>query len=88
MLIDGEELKLTFSESRQLARVRNIKINKDDINSIFEASTGWITGTILILEYLRQPGNQKTISERSSGQVLYDYIAQEIFSAFDENSNL
>ena len=86
LLIDGDDLKLTSNENIQLAKIRDVKSSKEALKTIHQASAGWITGVILMMEYTRQSRQTGQVAYAESGSILYDYVAEEIFTGFDKST--
>jgi hypothetical protein len=84
--VEGESLILSVEEFRQLAKMRGMNLSATDLERIYQHSAGWVTGAILMLEFTRGARNLDRPQMQGSGAVLYDYVAQEVFSGFDEVS--
>lgn len=82
-LIDADDLKLTNEECFQIAKLRKAEVSKDALEKIIQTTAGWITGSIIMLEYTKQSRQLDKRQFGTPGNVLYDYIANEIFSGFD-----
>jgi len=83
-LIDGEDLKLNEEESKSLARIRDPGIKLDTIEKVQELTAGWMTGTILMYEYAKQSDKLGQSIHGKTGEILFDYVAEEVFNTFDE----
>lgn len=84
--LDADDLRLGGEECRQLALLRRAELPPEEVDRIFQASAGWVTGAILMLEYARPARRLGRAALGEDGGVLYDYIALEVFSAFDERT--
>lgn len=85
-LMGADELRLSADECRQLALVRRAELSPEDVDRIFQASAGWVTGAILMLEYARPAKRLGRSAFQNDGGVLYDYVALEVFSGFDDRT--
>lgn len=83
--LEGAELALSLEEFRQLARLRGMTVRDADLERIHQHSSGWVTGAILMLELARKFPDLKRPPVQSSGALLYDYVAQEVFAGFDNS---
>ena len=84
--LGAEDLRLSADECRQLAVLRRAELTPEDVDQIAQASAGWVTGAILMLEYARPAKRLGRSAFQSDGGVLYDYVALEVFSGFDERT--
>ena len=86
-LIDGEELRLTRDESKQVVRLQ-ATLDDDAVDVLHERSGGWAAGLVLMAEHARRfAPRQDTVLE--SHKMVFDYFAGEIFSrATPENQRL
>ena len=79
-LIDGEDLKLNEEESQSIAGIRSPGLKPDTIKRVQELTAGWMTGTILMYEYAKQSGNMERDTLDRTGNILFDYVAEEVFN--------
>ena len=84
--IDGNDLTLNNEEFMQLAQLRQSNMSEDILNSVLQASAGWFAGCILLLEYAKQTKAFKNSVSGKSKNVLFEYVAEEIFSNFDSTT--
>jgi LuxR family transcriptional regulator, maltose regulon positive regulatory protein len=82
-IINSDDLKLDEQEYNQLAKLRKVKISDEDLKYAYELSDGWVTGFILTLEYSRQSMDYSSDIFRKSKSILFNYLADEVFSNFD-----
>jgi len=76
VLAGGEEMKLTAKECADLARLREVEIDKVDLLRLHSRTQGWTAGVVLALE--RKEAADAPPPE-ATPQVLFDYFAGEIF---------
>jgi len=77
VLAGGEELKLTEKECADLARLREIEIEKPALHRLYSRTQGWTAGVVLGLEQKSPDGGGPPLE--ATPQVLFDYFAGEIF---------
>jgi ATP/maltotriose-dependent transcriptional regulator MalT/DNA-binding SARP family transcriptional activator len=82
-VIDAEALELDEDEYPALAELRNARVAPEVLAQIRQASAGWVTGAILLLELARKSSDLGSALLGSTGGVLFDYVAEEVFSGFD-----
>jgi ATP/maltotriose-dependent transcriptional regulator MalT/DNA-binding SARP family transcriptional activator len=85
-VIDGKKLKLNKEENQNIARMRKIDMSEEILEKIHESTDGWLTGSILMLEHARQSKQLDNKQFGEYGDVLFDYVANEIFSGFDDTA--
>ncbi len=81
--IGSEALRLTGEEFTQLTKLRAANVSDDAAEEIRRMSAGWIAFAILMIEHSKQSKALGSASVSSSGGVLFDYVAEEVFSNFD-----
>jgi len=81
-VIDGDDLKLNHEEYVQIAKIRKAELTRETLDYILHSTAGWVTGFIILLELTKRTGH---LSKRfgASGNLLFDYVTNEIFSGFD-----
>jgi ATP/maltotriose-dependent transcriptional regulator MalT len=78
--VSGEELTLTDSEARAVARTRTRgRMAAAAIAELRALTGGWMAGTVLLLESLELALPSGSIAGVCEPQVLFDYFATEIF---------
>ena len=83
-IIDGRDLILDEQEVSELARIREFDLTEAELKEVFDVSAGWITGFIHALEYAKRFGKFPDNILRNKKNLIFDYVAEEIFSNFDE----
>ncbi len=85
-VLHDEDTSLELDECRQLAELRHIDITDGDLERIYSVTTGWVTGTVLMLEHGRKGKTSTGKADNVSRDLLYDYFAAEIFHGFDTDT--
>ena len=85
-IIDGDDLKLNHEEYLQIAEIRKVEVARETLDNILQSTAGWITGFIIMLELAKRTGYLSKNQYGASGNLLFDYVANEIFSGFDDTS--
>jgi LuxR family maltose regulon positive regulatory protein len=80
VLLDGEALKLSEKECGEIARLREIEIDKADLHRLYERTQGWTAGVVLALEQKGSAAAAPVPPPEATPQVLFDYFAGEIFA--------
>jgi len=83
-LIDGDDLKLSRDECTQIANVRKVEVSSLVLDRILESTSGWITGSIIMLESAKKSGQPDKRQFGTAGNILFDYVANEIYASLDE----
>jgi ATP/maltotriose-dependent transcriptional regulator MalT len=79
-LLQYNDIRFTFDESRELAHGRIPKLDDECINAMHEKTDGWAAGIILMLE---SAGLDRTRTESAAPfayERVFDYFAGEIFN--------
>lgn len=84
ILIDGDDLKLNEEESKTIAVMRAPDIKPEAVEKVQELTAGWMTGSILMYEYAKQSDMLEQNTLGKTGNILFDYVAEEVFNTFDE----
>lgn len=83
MCINGEDLRFSLDECRQISGLRQAPADQTAIEKIHAVSDGWITGIVLLLEQNRRTGITDSTQLAANDVILTDYLAGEIFNDFD-----
>ena len=85
-LIDAEQLRLTQDEVRDVVDLRGQVLTDDALESLYRKTQGWAAGVVLILEHQKTWGPIEMLPVHSMPQVVFDYLAGEIFDKFEPNT--
>ena len=80
-VLDWDALRLRRDESDDIVRARLGDVNEDTLSSLYQRTDGWAAALILALE--QGGGAANLTGEVQAPQLLFDYLAGEVFSAFD-----
>jgi ATP/maltotriose-dependent transcriptional regulator MalT len=77
-LLDGEQLRLTFQETKAIARKRGVQDDRS-LEALYERSHGWAAGLTLLLVRVREQASLDGHEEAESLQHVFGYFAQRVF---------
>ena len=80
-----DELRLTREETAGIVAARHPEIDAAAIDELYEKTQGWAAGLVLMLEHARL-GSLGDAPDFSTGQVVFDYFAGEIFQKADSGT--
>ena len=83
-IINWQELQLTRSESDSIVNLRGLTMSDVAMSQLYDKTQGWAAGLALMIEYYRTEGVISEAPESSIPQVIFDYLAEEIFQKFDD----
>ena len=78
-LLGWNDLRLTREESDAIIELRDYEIAESNKQQLYEKTQGWAAGLVLMLEAMRQEGTPVEIPEAFTPQLVFDYLAGEIF---------
>jgi LuxR family transcriptional regulator, maltose regulon positive regulatory protein len=78
--IDSKLLRLSFEESREIARLR-LEVDDDLARSLHERSDGWAAGLTLMLEGVKRSTLSTGEVQAEAREVVFDYFAEQVFKA-------
>ena len=81
--IPWEELRLTREETASIATQRRPDLAPDVLDEIYAKTQGWAAGLVLMLEQAKMLGAIADVPDLSTGQLVFDYLAGEIFQKSD-----
>jgi len=81
--IGGDQLRLDAAELAGLARLRGRELAGDALAQYAERTQGWAAGFVLMLEHARLSGRIAELPGDAAPQVIFDYLAGEIFDRFE-----
>src|SRR4051812_25974212 len=77
-----EELRLTRDETARIARERRPELDAGALDELYARTQGWAAGLVLVLEQAKH-GALADAPDASTSQVVFDYLAGEIFQKTD-----
>ena len=81
--IAWEELRLTREETESIATQRRPDLAAESLDEIYAKTQGWAAGLVLMLEQAKTLGSLADVPDLSTGQLVFDYLAGEIFQKSD-----
>jgi hypothetical protein len=84
-VIGPGELHLTPEETRAIAEARGLQLDEDTLRRLGEGTRGWAAGLVLMLEHTRAGGAVTRTPQGLAPQVVFDYLAWEVFRAFESD---
>jgi ATP/maltotriose-dependent transcriptional regulator MalT len=81
-VLGWEELRLTRDETARIALERDAGLEQDAVEELYARTQGWAAGLVLVLEQARR-GALAAAPDPSTSQVVFDYLAGEIFQKTD-----
>jgi DNA-binding SARP family transcriptional activator len=81
--VGGDALRLDTEELAGLARLRGHELAGEALAQYAERTQGWAAGLVLMLEHARLSGRIADLPGDAAPQVIFDYLAGEIFDRFD-----
>ncbi len=85
-LIGWSDLRLSPKELQSMARRRGQTLSDDASQSLHERTQGWAAGAVLMLEHAKVMGTEVEPPSDNTPQVIFDYVAGEIFDKFEPAS--
>lgn len=82
-LLGWEALRLSREETDSIARQRRPDLGRDALEQLYARTQGWAAGLVLMLEQAKVSGAIAEPPELSSTQLVFDYLAGEIFQKTD-----
>ena len=77
-----DELRLTREETAVIALERRPKLDAQAVDELYNSTQGWAAGVVLMLEQAKL-GALGEAPDLSTGQLVFDYLAGEIFQKTD-----
>ncbi len=85
-LLDWRDLRLTRSESDAIVSLWGRRLNEAGLAELYHKTEGWAAGLVLLLEHSNTTGSIDLMPNSRAPQVVFDYLAGEIFQNFDERT--
>ena len=83
-MIGWNELQLTLEEVKGILRLRNLRLPQERLAQLYERTQGWAAGLILMMEQARKDDLILEPPEKFDPQLIFDYLAGEIFQNLDK----
>jgi ATP/maltotriose-dependent transcriptional regulator MalT/DNA-binding SARP family transcriptional activator len=84
--VGADELRLNLAEMQALADRRGCPLDADEALRLHALTQGWAAAIVLMLEHAKMTGKFAVPPEGGAPQVLFDYLAGEIFERFEPAS--
>jgi ATP/maltotriose-dependent transcriptional regulator MalT/DNA-binding SARP family transcriptional activator len=84
--IGWSELRLTRVESDAIATRWNAALGPVDLEQLHQRTQGWAAGLVLMLDQGAPPGAAQPVADPQAPQVLFDYLAGEVFEALEAST--
>ena len=81
--VTGAELNVSRDEIIAIAAVRGQIVSPEAATRLYERTQGWVAGLVLMLEHSKFSGRIVDLPGGAAPQVIFDYLAGEIFDRFD-----
>lgn len=85
-IIGWNELRLTQNESDGIVKLRGLELSNVTLLQLYNKTQGWAAGLVLMLEHYRAEGKISRPPETFTPQVIFDYLAGEIFHKLDNQT--
>lgn len=83
-LVGWEELRLRPEESAAIVARRRPNLAAEAVEALYARTQGWAAGLVLMLEQSRVSGSIGEAPDLSTRQLVFDYLAGEIFQKSNE----
>ncbi|WP_024302644.1 BTAD domain-containing putative transcriptional regulator [Pseudogulbenkiania sp. MAI-1] len=80
--VGADELRLTSDELAAVASLRGKPLGAETALRVHQRTQGWAAGVVLMLEHAKIVGHLAELSDDTPPQVVFDYLAGEIFERF------
>lgn len=84
--VTGAELSVSRDEVVAIAAARGQSVSIEAAARLHERTQGWVAGLVLMLEHARFSGRIVDLPGDAAPQVIFDYLAGEIFDRFDSTT--
>ena len=81
-----QDLRLTRAESDAIVALWGKALAEPALAELYRKTEGWAAGLVLLLEHSAPDGGINELLDTSAPQVVFDYLAGEIFQQFDEHT--
>lgn len=84
--VTGSDLAIGPDEIVAIAAARGQSVSAEAAAELYERTQGWAAGLVLMLEHARMAGRLAELPDLATPQVIFDYLAGEIFDRFDPST--
>jgi ATP/maltotriose-dependent transcriptional regulator MalT/DNA-binding SARP family transcriptional activator len=84
--LGADELRLSPAEVQAMAERRGRALGAAEASQLQERSQGWAAAIVLMLEHAKMSGESAGPPDAGAPEVLFDYLASEIFERFEPAS--
>jgi LuxR family transcriptional regulator, maltose regulon positive regulatory protein len=81
-VVGWNELRLSREECAGIAAARGIALTDSELEELHTRTQGWAAGVVLLLQSLRHRPMQQPWAAAAAPTVIFDYLAEEIFTKF------
>ncbi|MBI1943547.1 MAG: hypothetical protein HYS35_07755 [Betaproteobacteria bacterium] len=85
-VLGWDDLRLSREETDSIARQRRPDLAPDALAQLYAKTQGWAAGLVLMLEQAKMSGSIADPPEQSTNQLVFDYLAGEIFQKTDAST--
>ena len=82
-MLGWNDLRLLREESDAIVKLWGADIDEAGLGQIYEKTQGWAAGLILMLDQAAATGTTTALPVASAPQLIFDYLAGEVFQKFD-----
>ncbi len=82
-VVGWDALRLTPPETREIVALRHPGLSDAELDELYARTEGWAAGLVLMLEQSRRGGPLAAAPDLATRQLLFDYLAGEIFQKSD-----
>jgi len=86
-VIGWRELRLTQEESNAIVTQRGLQLAPEALLEVYERTQGWAAGLVLMMQQAPAYGSLTAPPDLSTPQLVFDYLAGEIFQKTDERNS-
>jgi len=85
-VISWNDLRLTKDETEEIVSLWYIELSEENLQHLYEKTEGWAAGLVLLLDQVGSNGIVAEVPDLSTPQLIFDYLAGEIFQNFDTST--
>lgn len=85
-MLGWNDLRLAREESDAIVKLWGADIDEAGLGQIYEKTQGWPAGLILMLDQAAATGMTTALPDASAPQLIFDYLAGEVFQKFDQGT--
>ena len=84
--LDATQLRIDIEELGRIAALRGHALDGTALAQLHERTNGWAAGLVLMLEHAKLAGHLADLPDDAVPEVIFDYLAGEIFDRFDNKT--